>query len=50
MIENRTTPGVVYMVLFRACILSYTRCHELSLQANRVCTDQSSDSERARDQ
>ena len=38
------------MVLFRACILSYTRCHELSLQANRVCTGQSSDSERARDQ
>ena len=27
-----------------------TRCHELSLPLNRVCTGQSSDSERARDQ
>ena len=26
------------------------RCHELSLYMNRVCTGQSSDSERARDQ
>ena len=26
------------------------RCHELSLPLNRVCTGQSSDSERARDQ
>ena len=32
--------------------VSYTgyRCHELSLPINRVCTGQSSDSERARDQ
>ena len=27
-----------------------TRCHELSLPLNRVCTGQSSDSEHARDQ
>ena len=28
----------------------YSRCHELSLPLNRVCTSQSSDSEHARDQ
>ena len=44
-----TNHGMVFR--FRMiCPLRVFRCHELSLPLNRVCTGQSSDSERARDQ
>ena len=40
----------VFMPRFDQPLCSVSRCHELSLPLNRVCTGQSSDSERARDQ